>query len=69
MPKYTYKVILKPLEEIYQSNAKEDVYEVLGNVDFNNASLTITAKDQEESEAICKGVVDVRMWFLESIED
>lgn len=43
-----------------------DVYEALGNVDFNKVKVVVEADDIYEAEAIRKGVTDIRMWDLES---
>lgn len=43
-----------------------NVYEALGNVDFDKVKVVVEAVDIYEAEAIRKGVTDVRMWDLES---
>jgi hypothetical protein len=68
MPKYTYKTIKPVIEETYMFHSKINVYEALGNVDFDNVKVVVTAKDLDEADAIRKGVTDVRMWELESEE-
>jgi hypothetical protein len=69
MPKYTYKPIKEAVEEAFKQNTDRDVYETLGDVDFSNATLTVVAANEEESEAIRKGIIDIRMWVAESVED
>jgi virulence-associated protein VapD len=68
MPRYTYKAIKPIIEETYMFHTKTSVYEALGNVDFDNVRVVVTAKDLDEAEAIRKGVTDIRMWELESEE-
>jgi len=51
------------------SHTGRNVYDDLGNVDFDKATLFVTAEDEQESMAIRKGLTDVRMWNLESVED
>ena len=46
-----------------------NVYDDLGNVDFGKATLFVTAENEEESLAIRKGLTDISMWVLESVED
>jgi hypothetical protein len=66
---YKYKVDIETLKEIYMSHTGRNVYDDLGNVDFDKATLFVTAEDEQESIAIRKGLTDVRMWTLESVED
>lgn len=47
----------------------KDVYSELGNVDFGKATLFVTAKDEEESLAIRKGITDINMWVADSSND
>ncbi len=68
MPRYTYKTIKPAIEETYMSHTGTNVYDALGNVDFDNIRVIVTAKDLDEAEAIRKGVTDIRMWELESEE-
>jgi virulence-associated protein VapD len=68
MPRYTYKTIKPAIEEAYMFNTGKSVYDSLGNVDFDNVKVVVTAKDLDEADAIRKGVTDVRMWELESEE-
>ena len=69
MPKYTYKPIKEVTEETYKQNTDTDVYVSLGDVNFSNATLTVIAANEEESESIRKGITDIRMWVAESVED
>lgn len=69
MPKYTYKVVVSKLEEVYKDNTEQNVYDVLGNVDFTKATLVVNADSEEESEAIRKGLSDIRMWVVDSVEE
>ena len=66
MPKYTYKVIKSVVEEAYMHNTSKNIYEALGDVDFDNVKLVVEAKDIEEAKSIREGVTDIRMWDLES---
>lgn len=66
MPRYTYKTFKPAIEETYIANTGKSVYDALGNVDFDNIKVVVTAKDLDEADAIRKGVTDVRMWELES---
>lgn len=66
MPKYIYKVVKKVVEDSYMDNTSKNVYDVLGNVDFDNVKVIVEAKDIYEAESIRKGVTDIRMWDLES---
>lgn len=66
MPKYTYRVITRAVEESYMKHTSTDVYEALGNVDFTKAKLVVDAKDVYEAESIRKGITDIGMWDLES---
>jgi hypothetical protein len=66
LPKYTYTVNKDAVETAFMANTGMNVYEHLGNVDFSKAILVVDAKDIYESEAIRKGVTDIRMWNLES---
>jgi hypothetical protein len=68
MPKYTYKTIKPAVEEAYVFYSGVSVYDALGDVDFDNIKVVVTAKDLDEAEAIRKGVTDIRMWELESEE-
>jgi hypothetical protein len=68
MPKYTYKTIKPVIEETYMFHTNTNVYDALGDVDFDNIKVVVTAKDLDEAEAIRKGVTDIRMWELESEE-
>ncbi len=68
MPKYTYSVVVPAVEEAYKYHTQMDVYEALGNIDFTKATLTVIADNEEESEAIRKGITDIRMWVAESVE-
>ena len=54
------------VETAFIANTGMNIYEHLGNVDFSKATLIVDAKDIYESEAIRKGVTDIRMWNLES---
>lgn len=66
MPKYTYKAIKPVVEESYMQHAGINVYEALGDVDFDKVRVIVDAKDVYEAEQIRKGVTDIRMWDLES---
>ena len=66
MPSYKYRVIPKAVEDEYMRNTGENVYSVLGNVDFGKATLFVTAEDLDEAEAIRKGITDIRMWSLDT---
>lgn len=68
MPRYTYKAIKPAIEKTYMFHSGQNVYDALGNVDFDNIKVVVTAKDLDEAEAIRKGVTDIRMWELESEE-
>jgi hypothetical protein len=60
---------IEALKDTYMRNTGQDVYSVLGNVDFDKATLFVTAENEEESLAIRKGLTDISMWVLESVED
>ncbi len=66
MPKYTYKVIKSVVEEAYLGHTNTDIYQALGDVDFDKVKVVVEADDIYEAEAIRKGVTDIRMWDLES---
>ena len=68
MPKYTYKVIKSVVEEAYLGHTNTNIYQSLGDVDFDKVKVIVDAKDIYEAEQIRKGVTDVRMWNLESEE-
>jgi hypothetical protein len=57
------------VEEAYKSHTDIDVYDALGKVDFTKATLTVIADNEEESEAIRKGITDIRMWVADTVED
>jgi hypothetical protein len=66
LPKYTYKVIKSVVEEAYLGHTNTDIYQALGDVDFDKVKVVVEADDIYEAEAIRKGVTDIRMWDLES---
>jgi len=68
MPRYTYKAIKPAIEKTYMFHTGQNVYDALGNVDFNNVKVVVTAKNSEEADSIRKGVTDMGMWELESEE-
>jgi hypothetical protein len=68
MPRYTYKTIKPAIEKAYTFHTGQNVYDALGNVDFDNVKVVVTAKDSEEADSIRKGVTDMGMWELESEE-
>jgi hypothetical protein len=68
LPKYTYKAINSVVEETYLGHTNKNIYEALGDIDFNKIRVVVDAKDIYEAEQIRKGVTDVRMWDLESEE-
>ncbi len=69
MSSYKYVIDIEALKDTYMRNTGQDVYSVLGNVDFDKATLFVTAENEEESLAIRKGLTDISMWVLESVED
>ena len=69
MSRYKYVIDIESLKETYMRNTGKDVYGDLGNVDFEKATLFVTAENEEESLAIRKGLTDINMWILESVED
>lgn len=69
MPRYIYKPILQVVEDTYMENAKQDIYEALGPVDFSMCRISVYADSEEEATAIRKGVTDIRMWTLEEVKD
>jgi len=69
LPSYKYKVVIKAIEDAYMHHTGKDVYSELGNVDFGKATLFVTAKDEEESLAIRKGITDINMWVADSSND
>jgi uracil DNA glycosylase len=66
LPKYTYKVIKSVVEEAYLGHTNTDIYQALGDVDFDKVKVVVEADDIYEAEQIRKGVTDIRMWDLES---
>lgn len=66
MPKYTYKVVKSVVEDAYVHNTGKNVYDALGDVDFDNVTLIVEAKDIDEAKSIREGVTDIRMWEIES---
>ncbi len=60
---------IEALKETYKRHTGRSVYDDLGNVDFQKATLFVTAESKEESLAIRKGLTDINMWILESVED
>ena len=66
MPKYTYKVVKSVVEDAYVQNTGKNVYDALGDVDFDNVKLIVEAKDIDEAKSIREGVTDIRMWELDS---
>jgi hypothetical protein len=54
------------VEEAYLGHTNTNIYEALGNVDFDKVKVVVEADDIYEAEAIRKGVTDIRMWDLES---
>jgi hypothetical protein len=69
LPSYKYVIDIEALRETYMRNTGRNVYDDLGNVDFGKATLFVTAENEEESLAIRKGLTDIGMWVLESVED
>ena len=69
MPSYKYLIDIEALKQTYTSHTGRNVYDDLGNVDFGKATLFVTAENEEESLAIRKGLTDIGMWVLESVED
>jgi hypothetical protein len=68
LPKYIYAPVISAIEESYMQHTGINVYEALGNVDFDKVRVVVDAKDIYEAEAIRKGITDIRMWDLESEE-
>jgi hypothetical protein len=66
LPKYTYKVVKSVVEDAYVQNTGKNVYDALGDVDFDNVTLIVEAKNIDEAKSIREGVTDIRMWDLES---
>jgi len=66
LPKYTFKPIKHVIEQVYVEHTKTNIYDALGNVDFDKVKVIVDAKDVYEAEQIRKGVTDIRMWDLES---
>jgi hypothetical protein len=69
LPSYKYSIDIEALKKTYMGHTGRNVYDDLGNVDFGKATLFVTAEDEEESLAIRKGLTDISMWVLESVED
>lgn len=69
MSSYKYVIDIEALKDTYMRHTGRNVYDDLGNVDFDKATLFVTAENEEESLAIRKGLTDISMWVLESVED
>jgi hypothetical protein len=69
LPSYKYLIDIEALKQTYMGHTGRNVYDDLGNVDFGKATLFVTAENEEESLAIRKGLTDISMWVLESVED
>jgi len=66
LPKYIFKPVKHIVEQVYVEHTKTNIYDALGNVDFDKARIVVIADDIYEAEQIRKGVTDIRMWDLES---
>jgi hypothetical protein len=69
MRKYIYKTVPSVVEETYLENAKTNIYEDLGKVNFDNVKLLVLAGTEEEADATRKGITDIRMWVLDKVEE
>lgn len=67
MPKYYYKPILSMVQESYLENAKK---EYSPGIDIeSNVRLVVEADLEEESDQARYGIIDIRMWELDKVED
>lgn len=67
MPKYYYKPILEKVKESYLENAKT---EYAPNVDIeSNIRLVVEADSEDVSDQARYGIIDIRMWELDRVED
>ena len=67
MPKYYYKPILEKVKESYLENAKT---EYTPDVDIeSNIRLVVEADSEDVSDQARYGIIDIRMWELDRVED
>ena len=67
MPKYYYKPILEKVKESYLENAK---VEYAPGVDIEqNIRLVVEADTEESCDQARYGIIDIRMWELDKVED
>lgn len=69
MPKYTYTPVTDFIVKTYNEISGRDIYADLGSVDFTKATLVVEASSEQEAEAICKGITDIRMWSAGPVQD
>lgn len=69
MPKYIYKVLLQPMEDLYLQNAGRVFFNTDEEREAFNAELVVEADSPEQSLAIRIGMTDIRMWELDRIEE
>lgn len=67
MPKYYYKPILEKVKESYLENAK---VEYAPGIDIElNVRLVVEAELEDVCDQARYGIVDIRMWELDKVED
>lgn len=65
MSEFRYKPVAEIVEDIFFEHTKTNVYDSLGNIDFDKITLIVNADTEEESLAIRKSVTDIRMWIAD----
>lgn len=67
MPKYYYKPILEKVKESYLEHAQA---EYAPDVDIeSNVRLVVEADSEDISDQARYGIIDIRMWELDRVED
>lgn len=64
MNKYTYKVNVEVMEEVYLDNAKVDFFADPADREKFNAELIVYAENEEDSYKIRSGITHIPMWEL-----
>ena len=67
--KYTYKVNIEKMEEIYFENAQRKLFNTDAERDKFNVELIVYADSEPEARQMRIGMSDIRMWDLVSTED
>lgn len=69
MNKYTYKVNVEVMEEVYLDNAKVDFFTDPADREKFNAELVVYAENEDDSYKIRSGITHIPMWELKSTEE